>query len=306
MSKRSLRVRGFGLTVELPDRSAGEQVVDGGGGLVVKAPPPIDVAKREQERAFVESFAEDPEREWGALVDDHDEVSAHTWYHTIELPDGTATPGMYDHRPLLPHYGLPEDLSGLRALDIGSADGFWAFELEKRGAEVTSLDITMFAETDFPRALRRTYLDRPLPLPFRRGMEIAHRRLGSTVKLVNLPVYDLDPDVHGTFDFVHAGDILLHLRDPALALQRIRDVTRGRCLFADSYDPALDELGAGAGLTRFLGGWSDATWWSPALSTLAQMVADAGFDDVEVVTTYKLPPRGAEDGPWRAVIRGRA
>jgi tRNA (mo5U34)-methyltransferase len=273
--------------------------------LVAQPPPPVAVESRKDEVAFARAFAADPAGEWKPLSD-MDEESGHTWYHTIELPDGSTTPGMYDHRPLVPHYGLPDDLTGKRALDIGSADGFWAFELERRGAEVTSLDVTTFAETDFPRALRHIYTEHPLELPFRRGMEIARRRLDSSVKLVNQPVYDLDPDAIGTFDLVHAGDILLHLRDPALALQRIRDVTSGECLIADLFDPTLDGLGAGGGLSRFLGGWSDATWWSPALSTLTQMVADAGFDDVEVVTTYNLPPEGASEGPWRAVIRGRA
>ena len=43
----------------------------------------------------------------------------------------------------------------------------------------------------------------------------------------------------------------------------------------------------------------------PALGTLVQMVADAGFSHVEVVTTYRLASRGMPDGPWRAVLRAR-
>jgi tRNA (mo5U34)-methyltransferase len=69
------------------------------------------------------------------------------------------------------------------------------------------------------------------------GSPLPHRRLGSAVKLVNGPVYDLHPDTAGTFDFVHAGDILLHLRDPALALQRLRAVCSGALLLADAFDP---------------------------------------------------------------------
>ena len=90
-----------------------------------------------------------------------DEVSAHTWYHTIELPDGTTTRGTYDHRPLLPHYGLPDDLHGKRALDIGSGDGFWAFELERRGAEVDEPRRQSVRGDDFPRALRQIYPSTP-------------------------------------------------------------------------------------------------------------------------------------------------
>ena len=42
--------------------------------------------------------------------------------------------GEYDHRELVPHYGVPDDLAGQSCLDVGTADGFWAFEFERRGA----------------------------------------------------------------------------------------------------------------------------------------------------------------------------
>src|SRR5207248_8599270 len=122
------------------------------------------------------------------------------------------------------------------------------------------------------------------------------KRLDSHVELVNLPIYELGPDNVGTFDFVHAGDILLHVRDPILALQRIRSVTTGELLLADMFDPDLDRLGPGMSLTRYRGGWEDVTWWAPALSTLTQMVADTGFDDVSIVTTYRLADRDSDVG----------
>src|SRR5205807_1839841 len=45
------------------------------------------------------------------------------WYHTMELPDGTVTPGLFDHRPVIGRYGLPDRLDGLRVLDCGTFDG---------------------------------------------------------------------------------------------------------------------------------------------------------------------------------------
>jgi hypothetical protein len=48
-----------------------------------------------------------------------------------------------------------------------------------------------------------------------------------------------------------------------------------------------------------------AGWWMPSLGTLVQMVIDAGFSDVEVVTVYSLVPRGMGDGPWRVALRAR-
>src|SRR5262249_10542571 len=181
-------------------------------------------------------------------ADAPDAIDTHPWSHTTTFPDGTVRPGRFDHRQLLAHYGIPDDLHGRRALDVGSGDGFFAFEFERRGAQVTSVDIETFAEVDLPPALHDLFVASPLNLSFRRGLDIAHRGLGSRVKLVNRAIYDIGPDDLGTFDLVHAGDILLHLRDPALALQRLRSVTADRFLLADCFDPNLDGLGAGPGL----------------------------------------------------------
>jgi tRNA (mo5U34)-methyltransferase len=233
-------------------------------------------------------------------------IEAHPWYHTIELPEGIITPGVYDHRPLVGVYGLPDDLTGKSALDVGSADGFWSFELERRGARVTAVDVETTADLDFPPAVRRMVAEQGLVHPIRGGFELAHELLGSRVKAVNASVYELDPDRLGLFEFVHAGDILLHLRDPFRALERIRSVTAGEALLSDVFDPGLDEFGkTGHEVARYLGGWNSAAWWIPALSTLAQMIFDAGFSDVEVVTTYRLDQLGSLPGPWRAVVRAR-
>jgi tRNA (mo5U34)-methyltransferase len=304
---------GFGITVEVPERvgqllrrlrpAAGAAKAD---ELLFRPPPEVALASRDAERRKIRDFLASEYATTATPLGPEREVAEHLWYHTIELPDGVVTQAVYDHRPLVPHYGLPDDLHGKRALDVGSGDGFWAFELERRGAEVTSVDIVNFADTDYPPAIRKMFEDDPVDLTFRKGIQMARRRLGSGVKLVDGSVYDLDPDRVGTFDFVHAGDLLLHLRDPALALQRLRSVTAGQALLADCFDPALDELSAGPGLTRYRGGWDDATWWAPAFSTLVQMVADAGFSEVEVLTTYRLPRRGTPDGPWRAVIKASA
>ncbi|MCU1427038.1 MAG: hypothetical protein JWL83_1038 [Actinomycetia bacterium] len=313
MPKRTLGYRGFGLTLEVPEnigrviRRVRRERATPTENLVVAPPPAFEVDTRDRQRRYWSEFVANASRDADAQTSetDADVVSSHPWYHTIDLLDGSVTPGRFDHRRLVPHYGLPADLRGKTALDVGSGDGFWAFELERLGAEVTSLDVETFADVDLPRALHAIFVERPVNLSFRRGFEMAHRRRGSRIKLINEPIYDLDPDEVGTFDFVHAGDILLHLRDPALALQRLRTVTAGECLIADCFDPALDALGVGPGLTRYRGGWDDVTWWTPALSTLVQMVIDAGFADVEVVTTYSLADRGSAHGPWRAVLRAR-
>jgi tRNA (mo5U34)-methyltransferase len=80
-----------------------------------------------------------------AIADDRSAVEARvgeiSWYHTLELAPGLETKGWFDLRADVPRYGLPERMDGLRALEVGTWDGFWAFEMERRGAEVVALDL---------------------------------------------------------------------------------------------------------------------------------------------------------------------
>jgi tRNA (mo5U34)-methyltransferase len=72
-----------------------------------------------------------------------------TWYHTIDLGNGLVTPGQYDHRELLKHYGLPDDLAGKTVLDVGPASGFFAIEFEKRGAaRVATVELPRWSDHD--------------------------------------------------------------------------------------------------------------------------------------------------------------
>ena len=72
--------------------------------------------------------------------DARERVEAMSWYHTLDLAPGLTTPGWFDLRPYVDSYWLPERMDGMRALDIGTWDGFWAFEMERRGAaEVLSV-----------------------------------------------------------------------------------------------------------------------------------------------------------------------
>ncbi len=220
------------------------------------------------------------------------------WYHSIELPDGVVTPGIWDHRPLVPHYGLPESLQGKRALDVGTADGFWAFEMERRGAAVVAIDVPRLSATDLPPQVRQAIIGADLDVEAGVNFKYAAKALGSQVKRVFSSVYELDRSELGTFDFVHAGDILVHLENPLAALRSIRGVAGGAALFADAIDPELQ----GQTVTRYLGGWEHCTWWIPSLETLAQMILDAGFTSVQVHTIYSLTETNGRPGAWRASL----
>ena len=87
------------------------------------------------------------------------------WYHTIELAPGQETEGMFDLRPFVDRYGLPESLAGKRCLDVGTWDGFWAFEMERRGGEVVGIDLDDERLLDYPPRRRpQTFPDDPRDL----------------------------------------------------------------------------------------------------------------------------------------------
>jgi tRNA (mo5U34)-methyltransferase len=229
------------------------------------------------------------------------EVERYPWYHTLELGDGVVTEAMFDHRPVLDRYPLPADLSGLHCLDVGTMDGFWAFEMERRGAaSVTAIDLDDPDASDWPAAHRNA--QKKLDETKAERFALAKRALGSNAERVTMSVYDLSPDL-GTFDMVFCGDLLLHLKDPITAVENIHSVCTGSAVIVNVIKrfrryrdkPPLAELD---GIDEFV-------WWVTNLSGLARIVRAAGFARVETAKPFELPFRTG--GPWpglRGAVRG--
>ena len=166
------------------------------------------------------------------------------WWHTIEVVPGVVTPGGWDLRGTADALPWPtEPLTGLRCLDIGTMDGFWAFELERRGAgEVLATDVLDAARLDrFPADQLRGRLGRR---DSERNYALAAELLGSRAPLRNLSVYDLDPDDVGQFDLIVMGYVLQMLRDPLRALEAVRRVCRGQLILLDTISLPLELLPA--------------------------------------------------------------
>lgn len=200
-----------------------------------------------------------------------------SWYHAIELTDGEVTDGWFDLRPYIDRYGLPADMSGMRALDVGTWDGFWAFEMEKRGAEVVALDLDDESDLDWPPRRRPTVWSEE-----RRGdgFRLAKEIRGSKVERINLSIYDATPQEIGSFDLVFCGSVLIHLRDQLLALERIAGLCDGQFISAEEYDRQTSLLPIS--LSRFHGDRDKGVvYWLPSIRTWARMMWTAGFNRVE-------------------------
>ena len=218
-------------------------------------------------------------------------VASIPWYHTIDLGHGVVTPGFVDHRSQLAAYKLPESLAGKRCLDVATFDGYWAFELERRGADhVVATDIADGMDCDLPRLMRVEAERNPQPAPMGLGFRIAREVLDSKVEHRICSVYDLSPERVGLFDFVFLGDLLLHLRDPQAALLAIGSVCRGELHIGEVYEPSLEEFGERA-LSRYSPWLPSFTWWLPSTNTLRAMLGVAGFTEIEELNRVVLKTR---------------
>ena len=211
------------------------------------------------------------------------------WYHTIDLPDGTVTPGEFDLRLIVKRLPLPERMDGMRCLDVGGRDGFFGFEMEKRGAaSVLSLDIEDPEDVDFPG---RRPEDQAVVEELSAGnhaFEVAKSVLGSRVERRMLSAYRVEPDLLGQFDFVVIGTLLHHLRDPVLALSRIRTVVRGHLLINNSVIPGLASWRRKPRVVPLMLE-SIPFWWLPNPPALRRIVEAAGFEVERASGPYFLP-----------------
>jgi tRNA (mo5U34)-methyltransferase len=221
------------------------------------------------------------------------------WYHTIDLGHGIETPGRFNHRPLVELYKLPASLEGKRVLDVATNNGFWAFELERRGArEVIAVDVQKHSELDVPPRERPTLTPEKLGELRDTGFHVAKEILGSKAIRRNMSVYDVSPETVGKFDFVFCGDLLLHLMNPVQAAANICSVTSGEAYIVDCYSPFIPQA------SMIYQGADQGTWWGFSFSALERILRDAGFKKVELLNKFKAPANPGQGAfLWRAVFR---
>ncbi|MGH8686288.1 MAG: class I SAM-dependent methyltransferase [Burkholderiales bacterium] len=227
------------------------------------------------------------------------------FYHTMELPGHGLVQGQWDLRGRLEDYLGGVQLSGKRVLDLGTASGFLAFSMEQRGAEVVAYDLSEreawdvvpFAGLDLEalEAKRRAHIRQ-----LNNGFWLSHQALASRVRLVHGSVYAIPREI-GAVDVAVLGCILLHLRDPFLALQEACRVAKEAVVVVER-PPDLHMLLGGAlaalGLpapSRFFWGTPyvqflprdrqrgpNDTWWRLPAATVLEFLAILGFGDARL------------------------
>lgn len=215
------------------------------------------------------------------------------WYHTIDV-GGATTKGWFDLRHALELMPFP-DVRGKRCLDVGTWDGFYAYEMERRGAsEVVALDVPDLSDVDYPPEVRADPdfdPSRPGSQPRSAGFQLLHDIIGSSVEWKAGNIYDLAPAAVGRFDVVVVGSLLVHLRDPVRALDAVRSVTGGSLLSADYVHPPVNLLAARRRpLFELRGASHDFQWWLASDAGLRRLLHVGGFEVDEVSPYFLLRP----------------
>lgn len=219
------------------------------------------------------------------------------WFHTFALnrSHGIYTHGVArDHRYRIP--ALPEDFSGLRVLDIGTFDGFYAFLAEVRGAaRVVAIDNEQYKEWISSRW--------GVELQGGEGFAAIQQVLGSEVEYRHLDAFELD-DLREAFDLVLCFGILHRVENPLglLKIMRRRLAAGGRVVL-ETHGPAdrtLDSAAVHIPSPGAVYAHDDFVYWGFTPASLDAMARHAGFEGFELIDSPVIDGHPRVIGSLRA------
>jgi len=220
-----------------------------------------------------------------------DDIGDCYFYHTMELPGHGVIEGRdWDLRGGVDEYLGKVDFAGQRVLEIGPASGFLTFEMEKRGAEVVSVEVTAEHGWDFvpyPAArLEEVFGPRRVVMQqLKNSYWFSHAALNSKAKVYYGDVYNL-PAALGEFDIAVMGSVLLHCRDPLQIVEQCGKIAR-MLIIVDMFHPDLERAPIcrlAATPQNFL--WH--TWWSFSTRFFTQFLEVMGFTVTETLMHEQL------------------
>jgi hypothetical protein len=207
-----------------------------------------------------------------------------SFYHSMDIPGHGSVAGLWDLRGDMDAYLGAWDFGGKTVLEIGPASGFVTTWMEQMGASVTALDVDDATAWDFvPNAAcdmdaiveqRRRDMWR-----LKNGFWFVHAAFGSKARVVYASVYDL-PEELGRFDAVVTALVLLHLRDPLLALEHCARHT-DTVIVTELLHPQLGE----EPVLRLLPTPENAmydTWWAMTPRLIVDFLRLLGFRRFDV------------------------
>lgn len=219
-------------------------------------------------------------------IDEVKEVIAHNnfEYQRVYLPHGLYTPG--DDRSDTLRQIFPESFAGASLLDIGSANGFFCFEAERRGAgRVVGIELK---DKRFQHAL------------------VLKQLLRSKVEFLQLDILTNEADEK--FDYVLFLNVLHHLKEPMHALRKLASITNQKLIieiptltdpkfrqslpfFEAILTPLLNRLPL-IGVSSLLNSSIDQTFvFSPSALQRALLDHEQLFQSIQIMPSPMAPSR---------------
>jgi O-methyltransferase len=214
------------------------------------------------------------------------------FYHTMEIPGHGLVEGDWDLRAGVNDYIGGVDLDQKSVLEIGPASGFLTFEMEKRGARVTAVEVRDEPGWDF--VPYPSYVLQPLFGPrhdimtrLKNSWWFNHTAFTSNAKLVYGDAYALPKEI-GKFDIALIGSLLLHTRAPLQIVEQCAD-RADTIIITDMFFPDLE----GAPVCRLIPNRENVrwdTWWEFSTDFLIQFLSIMGY--MSILTTHTQTHRG--------------
>jgi hypothetical protein len=171
--------------------------------------------------------------------------------------------------------------------------------MERRGAQVTALDLPAWSSHDFGPRYQPDKTPEEGERYLRDPLMLARRASNSRIEKVEMTIYDVSPETVGVYDLVFCGSVLLHLMDPVRALARLQSITREQAIIATAI--RVDSSTEPSAL--FVGHHRGDAWWLPNRACLEAMVQSAGFAGWEWVSEFRLDYADGRPGNPHGVIR---
>jgi tRNA (mo5U34)-methyltransferase len=200
------------------------------------------------------------------------------WYENFFFSNGVHIPGRSPSSAKLAALGLPNNLTGYTAIDIGAYEGFYSFHLEQRGAQVMANDWFVWHSPNDPA---------------RQHFDLVYEAVGSKCDVLDCDIGDL-PDTK--WDITLFCGVLYHLEDQIGALRTLRRVT-SRVAILETLVDCLDIPGC---VSAYYPGSSlnedHTNQFGPNLESLVALINSAGFTRYQFKSLWEFNTVGALSG----------
>lgn len=205
-------------------------------------------------------------------------------YHTLKFADGYLLKGRYDMDKYLENFHIPSDLNNKTVLEIGTANGYFAFEFAKRGAKVTAIDLHDYSWKE------------------------ANQLMKTDVKFMVKDFRTID-ETFGKFDIVFCSNVLQHNSDMIDIIEQIKKMTKTQAIIGVNVftHPKYQEIPFAkfSGESHYNHGiLCGNTFWIPNIECVRSMLEFAGFKKIIKFPIFTMEHNLKKESQSYAVLHG--